>query len=293
VLGNTDSWWPGEIHFQVEHLYVYSSPDPQPALSYCLNAGYQAACPPGSLATCPATSCKEILVDGHSMGDGLYWLDPDGSGAFQISCDMTTDGGGWTLAMKLDDSSDVFEYDAVYWENPDLLNPSDNLPNASVAGTNAKFESFNSVGGDTLRLEFINPAWNIHYYDLLGMTPLTLFRGPEDMVAGSEADACHGPLLDATPDYSSSLFSFQQGHQFFGVNGTDSGSYDSRMRFGYGSNDETDTPWGPRMGVGPFNGNSATMTSVFWYAPSDCNDCGGCYGTGPAAGNTAANLWVR
>jgi hypothetical protein len=45
----------------------------------------------------PALSCLDILESGDSTGDGTYWIDPDGTGAFEAYCDMMTDGGGWLL----------------------------------------------------------------------------------------------------------------------------------------------------------------------------------------------------
>jgi hypothetical protein len=67
---------------------------------------------------------------------------------YSVYCDMTYDGGGWTLILKVKAGSDAFNYDSDYWTTEktwvvDTLN--------KQLDKEAKFESYNTVVGKTLR----------------------------------------------------------------------------------------------------------------------------------------------
>jgi len=93
-------------------------------------------------------SCLEVLDVGHSVGDGVYWINPDGElkDLFPVYCDMTTDGGGWTL-VEMQGSGTLL--DDVYWS-----------PDARDVGN---FLDFGSDPDQAARLsaENINSIWKV------------------------------------------------------------------------------------------------------------------------------------
>ena len=82
--------------------------------------------PPAKTQATAGTTCKQILDIGCPVTSGTYWINPDGgstSNAFEVYCDMTTEGGGWTQIAYASDLAHLNR-----WTSGDLRRwPSSNL----------------------------------------------------------------------------------------------------------------------------------------------------------------------
>jgi hypothetical protein len=142
-------------------------------------------CRYGGYERCPGLSCLDILEQGFSTGDGLYWIDPTGADTYQVFCDMTRDGGGWTLTLVSSDDDQT----TWTWENR-LLMSSEARAIGSLDALDHDFESSAHVDVGFADLMFLHqPSGVWAAYDRVGDGTL----GLAGFIAGVGDPICYDP----------------------------------------------------------------------------------------------------
>lgn len=101
-------------------------------------------------------SCKELHAERPNLPTGVYKLQTlTTTRSFAAQCDMSEDGGGWTLALKADGAKPTFAYFAGYWENETLLNEAQAADDVT---TEAKLASYVETPFDDLLLVMTEKA---------------------------------------------------------------------------------------------------------------------------------------
>ena len=114
----------------------------------------------GSGAACPALDCQDLLTERPGLGDGTFWVDPDASSSpFEIFCDQTNDGGGWTLAANIDDVNDPWllaQQDT--WENTTLRNETQIATHSVDLSVTSKYRTWTSLQAEDVRVVYKNDS---------------------------------------------------------------------------------------------------------------------------------------
>ncbi len=144
----------------------------------------------------PLSSCAAYLAEDPASPSDVYLIDPgDGGAPFEAYCEMDLVAGGWTLALKADGTSDVFQWSAPYWTTPELFQ----ADSPALDHTEAKLDSFNRLPLTQALVVFETPVGSGDrgwvYFDVTADSLLQVFSG-----GYTEVNAGRDTWLDAIPE---------------------------------------------------------------------------------------------
>ncbi|MBM4356364.1 MAG: hypothetical protein FJ109_21655, partial [Deltaproteobacteria bacterium] len=143
---------------------------------------------------CVYKSCKVLLAMTPAAVTGKYTIDPDGNGPvapYPVWCEMSADGGGWTLAGVAANSG------TRRWNSIAVF--SDTSTFGSVDQLTAAFKSpaWKQLAGDDFLVD--TGEYAIGYHALFGG------KSVGDYIAGKWPGGCASTWLHGTPEFSSNL----------------------------------------------------------------------------------------